>query len=260
MKIKRVYNVLPSKDKNRDWRLSSAGLPDGFSTPSTIPAAVDLRAPWWTVGNQGSTGACVGFAVGDGLCRWHFKTAGKINEYTKISWRQIWMSSKEEDTVWRPASHIDSWGTYVKDALDIPRKYGVVTQSFWPSSSKTYTGTYERFYSEASKLRIAAYYNLGGGMTEEWKYWLASQGPIVVRLDVDRQFKSVSYGQTTPLDNYVPGNVMEGHAVCLVGYDSTAGTFTVRNSWGTRWGMDGHVYVTENYARSAFDEAYGITL
>ena len=42
------------------------------------PPAVDLREPWWKVGEQGSTGSCVGWAVGDGLLRWHFVKAGKL--------------------------------------------------------------------------------------------------------------------------------------------------------------------------------------
>jgi C1A family cysteine protease len=169
------------------------------------------------------------------------------------------MGSKEDDVLWRPSSFIDSWGTYVKDALDFCRKYGAVNMSQWGgSSAKTYTGSYNTFYANASNMKIAAYWNLGGANPSGWKDWLANNGPVVVRFDMDRQFERVGTSQVVTLDNFVPGSG-KGHAVCLVGY-RLDGSFIVRNSWGKYWGDGGHVYVTENYARAAFDEAYGITL
>lgn len=255
MRIKRVFNVLPSKNQDKDWSHELV-RPDG--APPTIPPSVDLRATWWPCGNQGSTGSCVGWAVAEGVCRYHFTKAGKLTPGVGLSWRQVWMSSKEEDVLWRPAAHIDSWGTYIKDALDIPRKYGVVDLLTWTSSAKTFTGSYDRFYAEAAKRKIASYFSVGGWNPSGWREWLSTQGPLVVRLDVDTQFRNVTYGQTTPLDNFIPYSGA-GHAVCLVGYRDD-GTFIVRNSWGSTWGDKGHVYVTERYAAAAFDEAYGVTL
>jgi len=40
--------------------------------------------------------------------------------------------------------------------------------------------------------------------------------------------------------------VVGGHAVLCVGYDDAAQRFTVRNSWGAKWGMNG--YFTMPYA------------
>ena len=38
-----------------------------------------------------------------------------------------------------------------------------------------------------------------------------------------------------------PGeNKLGGHAVLAVGYDTSARTMIVRNSWGTGWGMSGY--------------------
>ena len=31
-----------------------------------------------------------------------------------------------------------------------------------------------------------------------------------------------------------------GHAICVVGYDTSSETFKIRNSWGTRWGKGGY--------------------
>jgi C1A family cysteine protease len=38
-----------------------------------------------------------------------------------------------------------------------------------------------------------------------------------------------------------------GHAVMAAGYDETAKRFLVRNSWGTKWGMDGYFTIPFKY-------------
>lgn len=40
-----------------------------------------------------------------------------------------------------------------------------------------------------------------------------------------------------------------GHAVMAVGYDDSAKTFLVRNSWGTGWGMGGYFTMPYDYLR-----------
>jgi C1A family cysteine protease len=41
--------------------------------------------------------------------------------------------------------------------------------------------------------------------------------------------------------------VLGGHAVTLVGYDDTKGTFKVRNSWSAKWGDKGYCYFPYDY-------------
>lgn len=37
---------------------------------------------------------------------------------------------------------------------------------------------------------------------------------------------------------------MINHGVQIVGFNSTGRYFIVKNSWGTKWGMDGYGYVS----------------
>ena len=49
-----------------------------------------------------------------------------------------------------------------------------------------------------------------------------------------------------------PGeSIVGGHAVMVVGYDDSAQTFLVRNSWGPNWGMDGYFTMPYAYLTSA---------
>src|SRR3712207_8143827 len=45
----------------------AVGLLD--AAPAAAPKSKDLRQAWWKVGDQGSTGSCVGWATADSLLR-----------------------------------------------------------------------------------------------------------------------------------------------------------------------------------------------
>lgn len=221
-----------------------------------VPSAKDLRATWWKVGDQGTTGSCVGWATADSLLRWHFVKAGRITQLAKLSPRFIWMASKETDQfITRPTTFIETEGTSLKSALDIARKFGAVRDSTLPFlSGKLYPGQATTFYAVAAQLKIVAYFNLGTNLTD-WRTWLATKGPILTRLDVDRTWDDAD---TTGgnLDEYQPETTRGGHAVSIVGY--RPGRFIVRNSWGTTWGDSGFGYASLAYAQEAFTEAYGV--
>ena len=125
------------------------------------------------------------------------------------------------------------------------------------ASRRLYQGDANAFYAIAAQLRIASYFNLGRDLNQ-WRVWLANNGPILTRLDVDATWDNA---KTTGgnLDVFQPGTTRGGHAVALVGY--TADRFIVRNSWGrTVWGDKGFGYASVSYAREAFTECYGVSL
>lgn len=252
-----ILNCLKSKNENADWG-ADAAVADYNDKEKQIPESKDLRESWWEIGNQGSTGSCVGWAAADSVLRWHFVKAGKINNNDKLSVRQIWMSSKETDVfVSRPTTFIEAAGTSIKTALDVARRYGCVLDSMLPfGSGKLYSGKTDKFYATAARLRIASYFNLGNNLAT-WRRWLALCGPILTRLNVDKTWYE-SKNNKGNMDTYVKiDDKMRGHAVALVGY--TKDRFIVRNSWGTRdWGDEGFGYATDQYAKIAFTEAYGV--
>lgn len=73
---------------------------------------------------------------------------------------------------------------------------------------------------------------------------LACGHPVVVGLRVTGQWDALSHGAGDRL-GAPEGDVTGGHAVCLVGYQtSPAGTeFRVRNSWGASWGDRGEAWL-----------------
>ena len=207
---------------------------------------------WWKIGDQGETGSCVGWATADSVARWHFVKAGLLGQNELLSPRFVWMASKETDKfVSAPTTFIEEAGTSLKSALDVIRKFGVVLNDVLPfASGKLFTGEEETFYAMAAQLKISSYFNLslnGSRDLDAWRNWIATKGPIVTRLDVDRTWRDAKQTRGN-LDTYRPATARGGHAVALVGY--TPDRFIVRNSWGTRlWGDKGFAYASLAYAQ-----------
>lgn len=257
--VKRIFNCIPSRNIEKDWGVEHATEAGILQPTAAIPNAKDLRdTSWWSIGNQESTGSCVGWASTDSVIRWHLVKANRIPKDKLLSVRFTWMASKETDEFTSVATtFIERAGTSLKAALDIARKFGVVEDSILPfASGKLYEGKPETFYMLAARLKISGYINIGNNLAN-WRNWLATNGPILTRLDVDNTWNNAS-ANSANLDVYQRPALPAGHAVALVGY--TPDRFIVRNSWGTNWGDKGFVYVSNAYAQAAFTEAYGVSV
>ena len=256
-KQRRIYNCLPSQNQDRDWQIETA-REAGALAAASLPDSIDLRADWWTINNQGTTGSCVGWSVGDSVIRWHMVQAGQLQPDEQISVRYIWMAAKETDEFnQKPSTFIETDGTSLKAALDVARKCGVVIDRLLPfRSGKLYNGKLETFYLIAAQRRITVYINLSSNLNR-WREWIANNGPIATRLDVDSAFESAKATSAHLTAYQYPGQP-QGHAVALVGY--TPDGFIIRNSWGTSWGDKGFAYASNAYAQAAFTEAYGVLI
>ncbi|HRX77441.1 MAG TPA: C1 family peptidase [Pirellulaceae bacterium] len=257
--VERRLNCLPSPKPLADWLL--ADLDDaqaGLADASLLPEECDLRRDWWKINDQGKTGSCVGWAVADSVLRWHFVNAGRLPEDESLSTRFVWMAAKEidEHNVGRPESFIDDAGTSLKAALDVARKYGCVTESVLPFEGRLYPGTSRAFYISAALFKINMYIRIQSII--EWKRWLVQQGPILIRVEVDKTWHNPSNGRLEFYDPFLPGDPRAGgHAAAVVGY-TESGDFIIRNSWGSRWGSDGYAFASPLYVDRAVSEAFGV--
>ena len=251
----------PSEGTETDWTFENALTSGALTAAVTLPASKDLRQPWWKVGNQGSTGSCVGWASTDGVMRYQLVLAGRLNQGQLLSPRYTWMASKETDEfVSRPESFIEEAGTSLKAAMGICKKYGVVLESMLPFNLDTllYVGGENEFYAAAAQRRAAAYFNLQKNLNQ-WRSWLATKGPILAGVSVDATWDNATATQGI-LDVFQPNTARGGHAVCIVGYRKD-NRFIIRNSWGTAWGDKGFGYASEAYVNAGFfAESYGATI
>lgn len=267
-----VLNCVKSAKTETDWTIAEAIDGQLINLGCKPQRRLDLRRKWWPVSNQHPTGACVGYAVADGVLRFLYVKHKLMRKDQKPSVRFIWMANKETDDLTKyPTTFLETAGTSTKLALKVVKKYGCVDEDTLPMTSAD--GLLSQmnipsFFTQAAKYRIKSYINLRAQSEENedleplvkrWKCWLSQYGPILTRLDVDPQFSFASSKQYR-LNLYKPdpGNKLGGHAVCIVGY--TEKNFIIRNSWGKEWGKDGFAFVSYQYAFDAFTEAYGVIM
>ena len=136
----------------QDWTFADA-VDAGVVPDAAARAEVDLRADDWPVRDQGTTGACVGFAAADGVLHWHYRQAGLLAEGERPSPRFIWMANKETDLLTSfPTTFIESAGTQIKLALRVARRYGCVLESTLPMRGALSSLSTEAFYTKAAKV------------------------------------------------------------------------------------------------------------
>jgi hypothetical protein len=267
--VERVLNVAPSPDRARD-HTPAAAVERGHLRPVDPPERVDLRAPWYRVGDQHKTGSCVGWALADSVMWRQLVRAGRMAEEDRLSPRFMWMAAKEMRAKltaaeggpdWHPTTFLEQGRTDVKSALDVARTFGAALEDDLPFDGELYPGGIEHFYESARRRTISHYYRLDPDGEQpsswfvHWRRWIDQHGPVLIVVGVDRDF-----GENAPvaLDAFDFESFSEQHAAALVGYGP--GGFIVRSSWGRDWGDDGYKLATEAYLDQATVESYGVVV
>ena len=238
-----------SKQTGNDYGFAQANLGE-----VALPDAVDLRRPWHPVGDQGETASCVGWAIADSCLRWQLVEAGRLDPGQRLSARYVWMSAKETDQREEyPSTFLEYDGTSLKAGLDVVRKWGVPLEEELAWEGGLATIPPEQFNRSARRRKIMAYFNLqAGDRFVEWRKWLHQNGPVLVLIAQDTNFRTCSGDLTTFAADTVNGS----HAAALYGY--TPESFLLRSSWGTDWGDAGYARLGLDYAAQAVIESYGV--
>ena len=164
----RVLNVAPSPAREDDHTPDAAEAA-GHLRAVDPPERVDLRAPWYAVGDQDKTGSCVGWALADSVMWRQLVRAGRLAEEDRLSPRFMWMAAKEMrakltevegEPAWRPTTFLEQGMTDVKSALDVARTFGAALEEDLPFDGGLYPGGIEHFYASAAQRKITHYYRL----------------------------------------------------------------------------------------------------
>jgi hypothetical protein len=184
-----------------------------FPISSILPQAAVPRSYSWRVRehfDQGSDGACVAFSLGHELNARPAEVAG-------ITPR--WLVEK----VYWEAQKIDPWpgGAY-------------------PGASPRYEGT-----SVLAGVKVL--HKMGAFEEYRWAFGLqdlirgvAYNGPAIIGVN----WYSGMLNTTASGFIYPTGSLLGGHAVLVRGVNVKERRFTIRNSWGKNWGMNGDAYIS----------------
>jgi len=212
-----------------------------------LPPKVDLRDGFPPCYNQGELGSCTANAISGALQFLESKEGAPA----AVMPSRLFIYYNEralEGTV-----DSDS-GAQIRDGIKSVAKRGFCAEDLWPYNIKRFADKPpESCYRAALKDRVSQYLRLDHVSPTPLLTCLASGYPFVFGFSVYESFESQRVADTgaVPLPR-LGERVLGGHAVVACGYDLKASRFTVRNSWGGRWGMGGYFTMPVAYLTNAF--------
>ena len=229
------YGWAPDLPDHRDFAYAApaALLP-------TLPKKVDLREHCPAVYDQGQLGSCTANAIAGafqfGLMKQH--AASFVPSRLFIYYNERVM----EHTV-----QIDS-GAQIRDGIKSVDKQGVCHEKNWPYLISKFTQKpTSPCYEKALKHQLLSYQRVPTDLNHLIGC-LAEGYPFVFGFSVYESFESAEVAKTgvVPMPT-LNEQMVGGHAVLAVGYDSTSKRFIVRNSWGNKWGQKGYFTIPFQY-------------
>lgn len=233
------YGWIPDLPDQRDF---SFAAPPAIA--AQLPPAVDLSPLCPPVYDQGQLGSCTGNGVAgvmqfDALKEGLADTSAPSRLFIYYNERVI------EGTV---AS--DS-GAQIRDGIKTVAATGVCDESLWPYDITQFAvKPSAACYAAAQGHRAIMYARVSQALSQ-FRGCLASGYPIVFGFTVYESFEGDAVTKTGVVP--MPGtgeSVLGGHCVMAVGYDDATQRFTIRNSWGTSWGMKGYATMPYTYLLS----------
>lgn len=142
-------------------------------------------------------------------------------------------------------------GSYLRTGAKVLKNVGVCLETTWPYELEAaFTSPPQEAFDEASDNKIEAFYSLdatGEQRADDVEALIRSNHPIVFGTTVGTVIRN--YDPDTVLD--IPGDSIGNHAMIMTGVRTVNGrrVFVWRNSWGSEFGRNGHLMVTEAYVK-----------
>ena len=206
------------------------------------PATSGVRIAMPPVGNQGSEGSCVGFAVGYAArsAEQYYRTgATSYSNSTNIFspeflYNQIKFSSDCGS------------GSAMQAALDHIKLNGICTFQSMPYSSSNGCSLLPTTTqaTEALNFKIGTYSKLYTTDKVAIKAMVSQNHPVIISVIADNSFISAKPGF---IWKTYSGAGSLAHCIVICGYDDAKNAYLVMNSWGTGWADAGFSWIDYDF-------------
>ena len=211
------------------------------ATLRALPPRVDMRAQNPTIYDQGQLGSCTAQAIA-ALLEFDQAKQRQADVFTPSRLFIYYNERVIEGTV-----NEDS-GAMLRDGIKSVARQGGPHEKLWPQViSRFRDKPGAAVYKDGTRHEAILYQRLRQTI-DQLKGCLADGYPFAFGFSVYESFESSAAAKTGEVPLPGPGEALiGGHAVVAVGYEDARQRFIVRNSWGTKWGMDGYFTMPYEY-------------
>lgn len=207
-----------------------------ISVHERMPSRIDLRAHCTPIEDQGTIGSCTANAV-VGALEYHQVVAGQsVVDLSRLfvyyNARRLGETEKEDA------------GATINHVMAATLAYGACPEHMWPYQKAMWkTRPTDDCYKAARQYGAVHFARTVLG--PDCKAAIAAGLPVVFGISLPGQMLMVEGAKTgriqKPVGGWLEGG--GGHAMLIVGYDDSLNAWLVRNSWGTAYGEQGHVWI-----------------
>jgi len=227
--FKQKYTGLRLKTKNTKKNVTKKFAKSTLKLKD-LPASVDWRTKGAVTGvkDQGACGSC-----------WAFSAVGALEGLLYISNNTL-ISLSEQNLVDCVTADLGCNGGLMSDSFEYTAPNGIQTGADYPYVARDQTCKFQ----PAKALHINSnYVNVQPKNATALKEAIVQQ-PVSVAVQADQLVFQFYTGGVISL---LCGDALN-HGILAVGYDNIKGTeaYIVKNSWGSKWGNAGYVYISTN--------------
>jgi hypothetical protein len=192
-------------------------------------SSIDHSSEMPGIYNQGKQGSCTGFSN---------SYYNAYQEYKNHGFKKMFSPAYIYNQI---NNGVDD-GATMESALYLLKDKGVC---FWD------TMLYNQFdfltqpnqaqHQEASNYKAKEVYYLSADINGLKSY--LENDCFEIGLSIYNDFINLNDSNNQVFDN-ISGQMLGGHAICVVGFDDSKQAFKIINSWGTGWGNDGYGYIS----------------
>lgn len=201
-----------------------------------LPRMVDLRPQCPPVVDQLDLGSCTANAIGSAV-------QFDLMKHMQVTFPPSRLHIYYEERVIEHTIHEDA-GAELRNGVKVINKLGAAPEVLWPYDVKKFASKPSKGVVNAAAKTKAVEYERMVPTLNQIKACLASGHPFVFGFSVYESFMTDRVAKTGIMP--IPKKsekMLGGHAVMGVGYDNSKKAVLARNSWGTKWGIEGYFWM-----------------
>ncbi len=216
---------------------------------AALPGSADLRgASMPPIQNQGSLGSCVAWA-----CVRAYRYVQRMSAFPDLDGSELFTYYGARVLGGFPANQ--DTGAYLRDGIKALAQNGNAPEATWPYNVSLFAEQPSVDAYGNATLHQATRYLAVQNMEPQVKSVVASGYPLVFGIPIYQNFPQGNGVETIPMPQ---GQVIGGHAMCVVGYDDARQAYLLANSWGPSWGVSGFAWMPYAYFNSQASDLWMI--